>query len=482
MKPSEWLALSMSWYVDRENPMKTNRWLDGSIRLFNVLLNLYPQDHRDDYAGSMRQVFSAQCKEAYCQRGFLGVLTLWLRILPDLGYTAVVEHLTSPKAAWGVLEPVPNAPLPWKGVFLILLPGLVYMISQIAQLNGEPWYLAVYYRGAFFLIIPVLIVWVVTRKFPIWGLIPVGLLFRLVQEIGYQVIILHPGIFSTNPILNLILQLARLVETNLLIPAGFFLFFSFVLAIVYFKKHPVTRGIRIWITVYLVLVLLQVIFNFSPMFDAIPYRMFGESPETVLAHYDSTLWNIFPQIISNLTESGILDYLIYDLSYILYNTTALLLLIMLGTLFSKRQGFFTIFILVGYYLPVMLVGASWDLGDNPQMLLVISMAVLLYRALLTFIAPVWMSRTVSLAGKKKAIEYSIVLAFLLHFGMKFYPSMMFGSLVVSDAQWIIPVALEEIIIVISFLLGIALYQNPGEPQKDTSLVINQPQTLGAEKL
>jgi hypothetical protein len=460
--------------------MKTNRWLDGSNRFFNVLMNLYPHDHRDDYAGAMRQVFSAQCKEAYSQRGFLGILALWLRVLPDLGYTAIVEHLSSPKAAWGLLEPVPNAPLPWKGVFLVLLPGLVYLVSQIAQLTGSPWYPAVYYRAAFFLIIPVLIVWAVTRKFPIWGLIPVGLLFRLVQEIGYQLIILHPGAFSTNAVLNAILQLARLIETNLFIPAGFFALISIILAVVYFKKRPATRGIKIWITAYLVVAVAQVVQNFSMMYDAIPYRMFSGNPAAIQAYYDSALWDKFPLMISSLAKSGILDFLLNNLSYILYNTTAVFLLIMMGTLLTKRQGFYSIFILVGYYLPVMLVGASWDLGDNPQMLLVISVSVLLYRALLTFIAPVWMSRSVTLAGKKKVIISCIMLALFVHMLMQFFPSLMFGTLLLSDVQWVFPVLLEELIMVVSFLLGIALYQNSEISAESVIHENDQPQMLGVE--
>lgn len=184
--------------------MQTNRWIESSKKLFARLLNLYPRDHRADFSVSMQQVFSDQCRDAYLEKGTSGVVLLWLRVLPDLGYTAVLEHLNSPRAAWGLMEPVPNAPLPWKGVFMILLPGLVYLVSQIGQLTGETWYLTVYYRAAFFLIIPVLAVWVVSRRFPIWGLIPVGLLYKLVQEMGYQLINLHSDVLSSNRLLNLI--------------------------------------------------------------------------------------------------------------------------------------------------------------------------------------------------------------------------------------------------------------------------------------
>jgi hypothetical protein len=461
--------------------MITNRWINGSNRFFNFLLNLYPRDHRDDYAESMRQVFTAQCREAYRDKGFAGVLALWLRVLPDMGYTAIVEHLTSPKASWGLMEPVPNAPLPWKGVFLVLLPGMVYLVSQVAQLTGSPWYLTVYYRAAFFLIIPVLIVWAVTRKFPIWGLIPVGLLFRLVQEIGYQMITLHQDTFSTNPVLNMVLQLARLVNnTNLFIPAGMFLGVSVILAVMYFKKNPMTRGIKIWSSAFALIILAQVAYYISIVIDIIPYEVFRGNEQYTQLFEKANLFDKVSMVIPVIGTAGLMRLLQNNLGYFLYQTMAILLLIMLGTLFTRRHGFFSIFLLVGYYLPVMLVGISWDLGDNPQMLLVMSTAVLLYRALLTLIAPVWMCRTEPLAGKRKAILSCILLALVLHFLMQFFPSMMDGSVNFGNAQWVWSVFLEEMLAVISFLLGAALYQNTINTRIHAPSAEDQSMLLGYE--
>jgi hypothetical protein len=461
--------------------MKTNHWIDGSNRLFDMLLKLYPRDHRDDYAGSMRQVFSAQCKEAFSEKGFFGLLVLWLRVLPDMGYTAIVEHLTSPKAAWGLLEPVPNAPLPWKGVFLVLLPGLVYLVSQIAQLNGEPWYLTVYYRAAFFLIIPVLVVWAVTRKFPIWGLIPVGLLFRLVQEIGYQMIVLNPGVFSSNPVLNLILDLARLVKTNLFIPAGIFLGVSVILAVMYFKKNPMTRGIKVWGLAFALIILAQIVYFVPIVFDTIPYELYIANVQFAQTYEQADLIGKVSMVITNLGATGLMEFLQNNLSYLMYQNMAILCLIMLGTLFTRRHGFFTIFILVGYYLPVMLVGTVWGLGDNPQMLVVISVAVLLYRVLLTLIAPVWMCRTEPLSGKKKVILSCILLALVVHFLMQFFPSMMFGTINFGNAQWMVSVFLEEMLAVTSFLLGAALYQNTKHITAGTPASEDKSLLLGVEQ-
>jgi hypothetical protein len=425
--------------------MKPNRLIETSRCCFTFLLNLYPREHRADYAASMRQVFADQCRDAYREKGILGIFFLWLRVLPDLGYTAVLEHLTSPQAAWGLMEPVPNAPLPWKGVFLILLPGLVYLVSQIAQLNGQTWYLTVYYRAAFFLIIPVLIAWAVTRRFPIWGLIPVGLLFKLVQEIGYQLIILHPDIFSSNPLLNAILITARWVESDLLIPSLVFTTITVLLAIMYFRKNKPTRGFWVWGGAFLLLVIIRIAYD---------------SRWVLLAINDIT--QAVPVALIDEKQSFLIAMLHGNIAWTLYNTSALLLLIFIGTLFIRRHGFFTILIPVGYILPVMVVGTPWDLENYPDKVLIISMAVLAYRSLLSLIAPIWMSRTRTQTGKKRVIILCIAFALTVQTVMQFYPSFLTPQYFIYG-DWVITVLLDELTLVFALLLGMALYQTNYPP-------------------
>ena len=66
--------------------MTTNPWIETSHKIYAVLLHLYPQEHRAEFGESMRQVFRDQCRNTYEQRGRLGILLLWLRTLPDMGY------------------------------------------------------------------------------------------------------------------------------------------------------------------------------------------------------------------------------------------------------------------------------------------------------------------------------------------------------------------------------------------------------------
>lgn len=433
--------------------MKTNRWIDGSRRLFACLLNLYPRQYRSEYAVSMSQVFVDQCRDTYREKGAVGIFLLWLRILPDLGYTAIVEHLTMPHAGWGLLEPVPNAPLPWKGVFLILLPGLVYLVSQIAQLTGEPWYLTVYYRAAFVLIIPVIIVWIATRRFPIWGLIPVGLLFRLVKEIGYQLIVLHPGIFSSNPFFQAILSLARIVENNLFIPSILFLAVSVILAFWYFRRNRSNRNGKIWLGIFLFIIAAQIFHNFYSAMTDLPYVMMAEKLNLPVDKWlQANFIERIPLVYDLFRQIGIWDALVTNASYILYNSLALMLLIFLGTFFTRRHGFFTIFILVGYFLPAMLVGLPPEAQNDSALLLQISIAIMVYRSLLSLVAPIWMSRTALIKGKKRAILVCIALALAVQFAMHFFLAYTrFG-------QWYLSVILDDLLLVIGVLLGVALYQ------------------------
>jgi len=424
--------------------MTTNRWIESSRRIFSRLLTLYPREYRSDFSDAMLQVFTDQCRDAYQQNGGLGIVLLWLRVLPDLGYTAVVEHLSTPRASWGLMEPVPDEPLPWKGVLLILFPGLVYLISQIAQLNGETWYLTVYYRAAFFLIIPVLIVWAVTRRFPIWGLIPAGLLFRLVQEIGYQLIILHPDVFSSNTVLNFILEVARKVESDLFLPAAAFFLLTVAIAIFYFRRHRPTRGVLIWGGGFVLVLLI--------------------TAGIAWANISAIIWNM---ILPAERQFVLMDLLKNALSYTVYNAAALLLLVFLGTFFVRRHGFFSILILVGYILPVMVVGTPWDLQNNPDQLLIITLAVMTYRSMLSLIAPVWMSRVRTQTGKKKVIILSIAVALGIHAVMQFYPAIFTINYTI-NSEWILDVALNEALLVTAILLGMALYQvEPDHEKKDT---------------
>ncbi len=419
--------------------MINNPSIETSRKFYALLLNLYPGEHRSGYAASMLQVFTDQCRAAYRQKGGLGLLFLWLRTLPDLGYSAIVEHISSPRASWGLMEPVPNAPLPWKGVLLILLPGLVYLVSQVAQLTGQPWYMTVYYRAAFFLILPPVFVWIFTRRFPLWGLIPIGLLFRLVQEIGYQLITLHPGAFSSNPALQIILNVARTMETNPYIMGGIFTAVILLLGWLFLRKRRPGRSFWLWAGAFLLVALAQCLLDLRWI---LPYTR-----EMYPAIDQGMAWEMFRSTIG------------WDL----YNFSAILLLVFLGTLFTRRHGMFSILILVGYIMPALVIGTPWNLEENTSQIVFITTAVLAYRGLLSLVTPIWMSRTPSQTGKKRVVLVLAGLALIIHAGMQFYPGIFRPSGAEIPNEWLLSVALAEAKWFTALLLGLALYQDPPAP-------------------
>ncbi len=166
---------------------------------------------------------------------------------------------------------------------------------------------------------------------------------------------------------------------------------------------------------------------------------------------------VVPEALIDEKQSFLIAMLHGNIAWTLYNTSALLLLIFIGTLFIRRHGFFTILIPVGYILPVMVVGTPWDLENYPDKVLIISMAVLAYRSLLSLIAPIWMSRTRTQTGKKRVIILCIAFALTVQTVMQFYPSFLSPQYFIYG-DWVITVLLDELTLVFALLLGMALYQ------------------------
>ncbi len=193
--------------------METNLWIEISRRIYTRLLNLYPEKHRIEYGADMLQVFTDQCRSINRARKDLEFIVLWIRTLIDLGINVFREQLAAPHSSLGLIESVPNGPLPWKGVALVLTPGLIFFVSQIAQLIGKDWFFLMVYRAASFMIIPVLIVWVWKRKFPIWGLIPLGLLYKTLLDVLSRLDFIYAQISSTmtfsNPFLGWLDMVAK---------------------------------------------------------------------------------------------------------------------------------------------------------------------------------------------------------------------------------------------------------------------------------
>jgi capsular polysaccharide biosynthesis protein len=75
-----------------------------SVRLFQRLLAAYPKEHRREYGPAMAQLFHDQCRDAWRDGRGWGLTRLWLRVLPDLVKTSVLEHIARIKEGRTMLE------------------------------------------------------------------------------------------------------------------------------------------------------------------------------------------------------------------------------------------------------------------------------------------------------------------------------------------------------------------------------------------
>ena len=358
--------------------MKPNRWIESSRRVYARLLYLYPQEHRLEYGPLMLQAFTDQCRAAGRVKGAWGLVALWFRTLADLGISALREQVAAPRASWGLLESVPNAPLPWKGVALVLIPGLIFFVAQVGQLTGQTWFLLMFYRAGYFLIIPVLLTWAITRKFPIWGLIPLGLFFNAAWWFGYR---LQLGMLdSYNPVWRRLMSLVNSYQpaegiTMIAGLSGLMILLIWLAA----RRGSVSRGAWVWIGINFLLVGANVAYSY--LWEVQSYLR-----QLALGI------NIPDKASFMATANG-------NLPYNFYYNAGFLFLILLGTLLVRKYGRLTLLLPLGYLLPTILVGSFFDQTPN---LFWISAAVLAYRLMMTVVAPVWIVRSTSDRSQKRA--------------------------------------------------------------------------------
>ena len=147
----------------------------------------------------------------------------------------------------GGLENGPIQPLPWKGVALVLAPGLIFFGSQVAQLTGQDWFFLMVYRAGYFLILPVLAAWAWTRRFPVWGLIPLGLLMNTLLSVGYRMqFVPYVAPEAVNPLLRWLVPIITAIPPTTFEIIPVILFLLAILALLRVAKRRVGIPGRAW--------------------------------------------------------------------------------------------------------------------------------------------------------------------------------------------------------------------------------------------
>ena len=376
--------------------MKTNRWIDLSQRFYLQLLRLYPQAYREQYELEMFCVFTDQCREAYQDQGKRGILALWPRMLVDTGINVVSEHLTDPQASLGLLQANPNAPLPWKGVLLVLIPGLIFFVSQVEQVTStNDWFFIAFYRAGYYLIVPVLLVWLLTRRFPVWGLIPLGLLYKLLGSY-------YPhDIFSNIPYVRNIKALRvdpftssyPVIDLNYFIPLSACVVVLCALVWYFIRQKQIPQTVWRWMIFFGLLVVFQI----------------GVQLYVVITS-QGVEW-------STALRDPYAQYYITQMPlWYLYQSLPFLLLVFLGALFARSYGGLSFLLILGYLLPTIVFGRYGEWNEALPFYLV-SMALLVYRFVVALVAPVWLVRAASVAKRQRAAAIPVAIAILTHISL-----------------------------------------------------------------
>jgi hypothetical protein len=366
--------------------MKTNHWIELSQRFYRLLLYLYPKAYRATYEMEMLHVFTDQCRDTYKQRGPLGILSLWPRTLIDVIVTVTTEHFADPQAKIGLLEAIPNAPLPWKGVLLVLIPGLIFFVSQVEQVTSDQdWFFFAYYRAAYFLILPVLLVWILTRRFPVWGLIPFGLLYGTLRSYspGYLISKFPPYTYP-----NSLDLFGTTFDPSYLIPVSACMVLLCGLVWHNVRQRQISRSAWGWLTVCGLLIVFQIT---------------GEVYNTITSQ--GLDWPTF------LSSTDMKQYLIQMPLWHLYDSLPFLLLVFIGKLFARKYEGLSFLILLGYLLPTVIFGRYGIWNETIPFYLVI-LAVLVYRFVVALVAPIWLVRAASIPGRQRAAAIPVAIAII----------------------------------------------------------------------
>lgn len=67
--------------------------LSTSERLYHLLLFVYPRAYRREYGPLMIQAYRDLCRNSYRQKGMVGIVSLWSRLLADLVTSSIEQHL-----------------------------------------------------------------------------------------------------------------------------------------------------------------------------------------------------------------------------------------------------------------------------------------------------------------------------------------------------------------------------------------------------
>jgi hypothetical protein len=106
-----------------------------SLRLFRMLLVLYPGAFRRDYGREMILVFRDTCRRTLHRQGVPGILDLWLTTVLDLFSTALIERLAevNQMSAIALITRISGVVTAVGGVLLLILVYWQFVLDGIGE-------------------------------------------------------------------------------------------------------------------------------------------------------------------------------------------------------------------------------------------------------------------------------------------------------------------------------------------------------------
>jgi hypothetical protein len=210
----------------------------------------------------------------------------------------------------------------------------------------------------------------VTRRFPVWGLIPLGLLYRTLLSYGGDFPLLAGIRFW---FIQTALWLGPNIDKYGL--QGLFAAFTGVIllgTLIWYnpRRKQISRNVWKWLGLYGLLIVLQIMGDVYSIHEGLPEN-----------------WTMLVN---------------------LYHSLSFLLLIFIGMLFARTYGGLTFLLLLGYLLPTVVFG-GYENGEAVSFFLV-SVVVLVYRFLVALLAPVWLVRVASAPARQHAAILPVAIA------------------------------------------------------------------------
>jgi hypothetical protein len=417
--------------------MNAAQQMDGCKRVYARLLRLYPAEYRSEFGEEMQRCFSDQCRAAQGNSWPFWV-ALWLRTVWDTLKNAIREHFTSPFSSRGLLEAEPGRPLPWKGVLLVLIPGVIVFIMQVGTLNGKDWFFTSVKWVGFACLAPALITWITTRKFPVWGLMPLGMAFYELRSI-FERQVYQWSLSFVIPLRDWLQKGRNKITGDCFFGEVLILVIILVvMAWLALRKQKVERGLWVWAGLY------GLLFAATVGVNAIQWQGGSYIPKD----------DVLQSLVWPLVNQGF------------YGAGFFWLVALLGAFLARRHGKRAILLLAGYLLPVMLYGSYLIYTDfttaelSPDR---INASVFIYRICLALLIPLWLARADSSKKQWAAVIAPVSLALIAQASLHIAQAIIF----LPKDLWkysALQTGMEGLLTAAGFALAFKLYRStPPEP-------------------